>query len=46
MNASPFTHVPMVPGDDVTVAPLLALTGVAGGLAGAGLVAFRRRDVG
>lgn len=46
VNASPFTHVPMVPGDDVTLAPLLALTGVAGGLAAAGLVAFRRRDVG
>jgi ABC-2 type transport system permease protein len=45
LNASPFTHVPGVPAADVTVYPLVVLTLVALGVGGAGLLAFRRRDL-
>jgi ABC-2 type transport system permease protein len=44
-DLSPFTHVPNVPATDLEVAPLLALTGVAVIVAGAGLVAVRRRHL-
>jgi ABC-2 type transport system permease protein len=45
LDVSPFTHVPKVPGGDLTVAPLVWLLVVAVALVGAGLVGFRRRDV-
>ncbi|BCJ68526.1 ABC transporter permease [Polymorphospora rubra] len=45
VNASPFSHVPAVPADDVTAGPLLALLAVAAGLLAVGMVAFRRRDL-
>lgn len=45
MDISPFTHIPRVPSEDLTTAPLLWLTAVAVALVGAGLVAFRRRDL-
>jgi ABC-2 type transport system permease protein len=46
VNASPFAHVPKLPGSAVTATPLLWLTGV--GLLGivAGLAGLRRRDIG
>lgn len=43
---SAFDHVPAVPVDDVSMLPLLALTLVAVGLATAGLLGFRQRDIG
>jgi ABC-2 type transport system permease protein len=45
MDLSPFTHVPLLPAADLTVAPLIALTAVAAALVAVGLAGFRRRDV-
>lgn len=45
LDVSPFTHVPKVPGGDVSVVPLLWLGVVAVALIAAGMVGFRRRDV-
>jgi polyether ionophore transport system permease protein len=45
MDLSPYSHVPLVPADDIEFAPLAALTAIAGALAALGLAAFRRRDV-
>ncbi|GII84499.1 exporter of polyketide antibiotics [Sphaerisporangium siamense] len=45
LDISPFTHLPKLPGDDFTPAPLLWLTAMAILLTTAGLTAFRRRDV-
>jgi ABC-2 type transport system permease protein len=46
MSLSPFSHVPRLPGGDVEAAPLLVLVAVAALLAIAGLLGWRRRDVG
>jgi ABC-2 type transport system permease protein len=46
LDLSPFTHVPLLPAADFTVAPLLALTAVAAVFTAAGLIGFGRRDVG
>lgn len=46
MDVSPFTHVPRLPGGTLTGAPIGWLLGVAVVLAAAGLVGFRRRDIG
>ncbi|NYI07861.1 ABC transporter permease [Allostreptomyces psammosilenae] len=46
INASPFTHVPGLPGGDLTAPPLLWLLLVASLLVMGGLAGFRRRDVG
>jgi ABC-2 type transport system permease protein len=45
LELSPFHHVPAVPVDPITAAPLLALGAVALGSALVGLLAFTRRDV-
>lgn len=45
LDLSPFTHVSHLTGDAFTVVPLLALTLIAVGLGGAGLLTLRRRDV-
>ena len=45
LDVSPFTHVPAVPSDELTVAPLAVLLLLALGGVAAGLVGFRRRDV-
>jgi polyether ionophore transport system permease protein len=44
-DLSPFTHVPRVPGHEVTATPLIWLTAVATLLTVAGLIGFRRRDL-
>jgi ABC-2 type transport system permease protein len=46
MDLSPFNHVPQVPAADLTAEPLLWLVGVAVVLTIAGMVGFRRRDIG
>jgi ABC-2 type transport system permease protein len=45
-KVSPFEHVPRLPGDPLTVVPLLVLSALAAALTLAGLVGLRRRDIG
>jgi ABC-2 type transport system permease protein len=44
-DLSPFTHVPPLPGGEVTAGPLVALLAVAAALIAAGCLALRRRDL-
>jgi ABC-2 type transport system permease protein len=46
MNLSPFTHVPPLLGARLAVAPLLLLFAVAAAFTTAGVLGFRRRDLG
>jgi ABC-2 type transport system permease protein len=46
VNASPFAHVPKLPGSALTATPLIWLVVVAAALGAAGLAGFRRRDIG
>jgi ABC-2 type transport system permease protein len=46
MDLSPFSHVPKIPGGDLTVIPLLALTLLATVLTAVGLAGFHRPDLG
>lgn len=46
LDLSPFAHVPKLPGGDVSTAPLVWLVLVAAALVAAGLLSFRRRDIG
>jgi ABC-2 type transport system permease protein len=45
MDLSPFTHLPKLPGVEVTATPFAWLLAVSAALALAGLVGFRRRDL-
>lgn len=45
LDLSPYSHVPRLPGAELTAAPLAGLTLVALALTVAGLVGFRRRDL-
>ena len=45
LDISPFTHVPHLPGGDVSAAPLLALTAIALVLTAAGLSGLGRRNI-
>ena len=46
MDASPFAHIPRLPGGTVTVVPLVVLTAAAGVTVIAATTALRRRDIG
>jgi len=46
IDASPFAHVPKLPGTTFTAMPIVWLTAIAAVLVVAGLAGFRRRDVG
>lgn len=46
LDISPFTHLPKLPGGTFTATPLVWLVVVTVALTTAGLVGFRRRDVG
>jgi ABC-2 type transport system permease protein len=46
LDISLFTHIPKLPGGEVSAEPLIWLVGVAAVLTIAGLVGFRRRGVG
>jgi ABC-2 type transport system permease protein len=45
MDLSPFSHIPKVPGADVTATPLAWLVAITAALVAAGLVGLRRRDL-
>lgn len=45
LDISPYTHLPKLPGGDVTALPLVVLVAVALVVTVAGLTGFRRRDV-
>jgi ABC-2 type transport system permease protein len=45
LDISPFTHIPRVPGGEVSALPLVLLLAIAVGLVAVGLTGFRRRDV-
>ena len=46
LDVSPFTHLPKLPGGEVTVTPLVWLLALAVALTAAGMAGFRRRDIG
>jgi ABC-2 type transport system permease protein len=46
LNLSPFSHIPLISAEPLTVTPLLALVVIAFALLGAGLTGFQRRDAG
>jgi ABC-2 type transport system permease protein len=45
LDISPFTHVPHLPGGDLSWLPLVVLTAVAAVVTAAGLAGLRRRDI-
>lgn len=45
LDISPFTHVPHLPGGELSWTPLVTLTVVAAALVAAGLATLRRRDI-
>jgi ABC-2 type transport system permease protein len=45
VDLSPFTHVPALPGGEVTATPILVLLAAAATLTSAGLVGLSRRDI-
>jgi ABC-2 type transport system permease protein len=45
LDVAPFSHIPKVPGADVSATPLAWLLAVTAVLVAAGLVGFRRRDL-
>lgn len=46
MDISPFSHIPKLPGGEVTATPMIVLVVIAAVLVAVGLSSFRRRDIG
>lgn len=46
LNLSPFSHIPFFPAENLEALPILILLAIAATLTAAGLVGFRRRDLG
>ena len=46
LRLSPYEHTPLLPAEEFAALPLVVMTGLASALAGAGLWAFRSRDIG
>jgi ABC-2 type transport system permease protein len=46
LDLSPFTHLPKLPGDEISAEPLIWMFAVAALLTIAGMAGFRRRDIG
>jgi ABC-2 type transport system permease protein len=46
MDVSPYAHTPRLPGGDFSATPVIWLTAIAVAVMTAGLIGFRRRDVG
>jgi ABC-2 type transport system permease protein len=46
LDVSPFTHIPKLPGGEISAEPLVWLVSLAAVLTMTGLVEFRRRDLG
>lgn len=44
-NLSPFEHIPAVPAQDLTFAPLAIITAISAALIAVGLIGIRRRDI-
>jgi ABC-2 type transport system permease protein len=45
LDVSPFSHIPKLPGHDLTLTPLVWLSAMLLALGAVGLMAFRRRDM-
>jgi ABC-2 type transport system permease protein len=45
VNLSPFTHIPIIPAEDLEPVPLVLLIVIALALMALGLVGFQRRDL-
>ena len=45
LDLSPFTHLPKLPGGDLTITPIVWLLAIAAALMGVAVVRFRSRDV-
>ncbi|MBC6459812.1 hypothetical protein [Actinomadura sp. HBU206391] len=46
LDLSPFTHIPKVPGGDLSLTPLISLGAITAALTIAGLIGLSRRDIG
>ncbi|MEX1124106.1 MAG: ABC transporter permease [Acidimicrobiia bacterium] len=46
LDLSPFSHIPALPADELTITPLVVLAAIAAVLVVIGLTGFQRRDVG
>lgn len=45
MNISPFSHIPLLPTEDIVIRPLVILLAIGGGLTLIGFIAFHNRNI-